>query len=390
MKRPRTQAGLHVSLAAVILLLCGASHALARTKLVTLPDRDMIRMDLKNPVHTLLEEERTINLQKGTNRVDFSWANVAIDKDSIQFRCIKAPGKISVLNTNYPPNENALFWEVSSENAGPAVFRISYLMSNINRKISYLAVSDHAEKNMILDYFMTLRNFSGESLRNCKVWLGYGRDFVKSIVHAESKKMLSARFPEVPVRKVYVFDPGKTGPHVRMYYRLINRKEHGLGLFPLENGKARIYQIDSEKTQAFLGEDWARYTPLGNKMDLFLGLARDVDVKRYVFREEKINQRGRVYDLKRVLRFEIQNFKKDAVDVIFKEHPGGEWEITGVTLKEQRGERNEKIQKDVPHEGKVRLERLDVDNLNIRLNLPPTRGDFKYQLFVTVLLKNRW
>ena len=371
-------------------VLTAATAGLARTKLVTLPARDMIRMDLKNPDHTLIEEERTINLQKGVNRIDFSWANVMIDKGSIQMRCIKAPGRVAVLNANYPPNENALFWEVSSDKAGPGVFRISYLMSNITREISYQAVADHPEKNLVLDYFMTLKNFSGERLERCKVWLGYGRDFSKTLDNAESKKMLSARFPGVPVHKVYVFDPSKTGPHVRMYYRLTNDKAHGLGLFPLENGKARIYQIDSEKTQAFLGEDWGQYTPLGNKMDLFLGLAKDVTVTRYVFREEKVNRRGVVYDLERELRFEVQNFKDQTVPAILKEHPGGEWVIKSVVLQEERGERDEKVRKTIRHDEVVNLERLDVDNLDVTFKVPPTKGDLKYQLFVTMVLKNRW
>lgn len=370
--------------------LFGTPDLMGRTKLVTLPGRDMIRMDLKNPAHTLLEEERIINLQQGINRIDFSWANVMIDKGSIQIRCIKAPGEVAVLNANYPPNENALFWEISSDKAGPAVFRISYLMSNITREISYQAVADNAEKYMILDYFMTLKNFSGERLEDCDIWLGHGRDFQKSLDNAESKKMLCTRFTGVPVRKVYIYDPGKTGAHVRMYYRLTNRKENRLGLFPLENGKARIYQTDSENTQAFLGEDWGTYTPLGNSMDLFLGLAKDVSVKRYTFREDKVNRRGKVYDLERELRFEAQNFKTDPVEVLMKEHPGGEWVIKSVVLKEERGERNDKVRKTIAHGQSVRLERIDTDNLDVKFSLPPTKGDLKYQLFVTIVLKNRW
>ncbi|MFC1707417.1 hypothetical protein ACFL59_11490 [Planctomycetota bacterium] len=377
-----------LGLSAVLLL--SSSTVLARTKLVTLPERDMIRMDLTNPSHTLLEEERTINLQKGVNRIDFSWANVMIDKGSIQFRCLEAPGKVAVLNANYPPNENALFWEVSSDRAGPALFRISYLMGNISREISYQAVSDYAEQVMVLDYFMTIKNQSGERFEDCKVWLGEGRSFEKSLDHAGSKKMLSARFPKVPVRKIYIFDESNAGPHVRMYYRLENDKAKGLGLFPLENGKARIYQVDSEKTQAFLGEDWAAYTPIGNSMDLFLGLAKDVDIRRYVAREDRVNRRGVVYDLEREVRFEVQNFKQKPVSVVLKEHPGGEWVIKSVDLQEERGERDHKVREAIPYAGVVELERIDVDNLDVRFTVEPTKGELKYQLFVTFVLKNRW
>jgi hypothetical protein len=382
--------GRSVPILAVVLLLTLVGTAGARTKLVTLPDREMIRMDLKNPAHTLIEEERTINLQQGVNRIDFSWANVQIDKGSIQIRCTKAPERVAVLNANFPPNENALFWEVSSSKAGPAVFRISYLMSGITREISYQAVADRAEKKLALDYLMTLKNFSGERLRDCLIRLGAGRDFEKSLEHAESKRMLCTRFSSVPVKKVYVYDPKSSGQHVRMYYRLENDRKHGLGAFALENGKARIYQVDSENTQAFLGEDWGMYTPVGSKMDLFLGLAKDVTVKRYQMRADKVNRRGQVYDLEREIRFEVQNFKKDGVEARLREHPGGEWVVKSVELSEERGERDDKVRKAVSHDGVVQLTRLDTDNLDVRFRVPPTKGDLKYQLHVTLVLRNRW
>ena len=39
-----------------------------------------------------------MNLQQGRNQVDFSWANIAIDKDSIVFRVIKSDGTVEVFN----------------------------------------------------------------------------------------------------------------------------------------------------------------------------------------------------------------------------------------------------------------------------------------------------
>ncbi|HYW81336.1 MAG TPA: hypothetical protein VE890_17260, partial [Thermoguttaceae bacterium] len=116
---------------AVLLLTVVAATAHARIKLTTLPERETVRVDIQNGRFTLVEEERTVNLQQGRNQVDFSWANISIDKDSIVFRIIDAEGEVNVLNTNYPPNENALYWAVSAEKAGPAVIRISYLIGNM-------------------------------------------------------------------------------------------------------------------------------------------------------------------------------------------------------------------------------------------------------------------
>ena len=67
------------------------SPALARIKLITLPKRERIEIQLDQPNVTLVEEERIVPLLKGVNQVDFSWANTAIDKDSIQFRPLADP-----------------------------------------------------------------------------------------------------------------------------------------------------------------------------------------------------------------------------------------------------------------------------------------------------------
>ena len=101
-----------LTIALASMLLLAAIPAQARIKLTTLPERESVRVDIQNGRYTLVEEERTVNLQAGRNQVDFSWANINIDKDSIVFRVIKADGEVNVLNTNYPPNENAQYWTV--------------------------------------------------------------------------------------------------------------------------------------------------------------------------------------------------------------------------------------------------------------------------------------
>ena len=68
-------------IAVVAGLLALAASAHARIKLTTLPERETVRVDIQNGRYTLVEEERTVNLQAGRNQVDFSWANINIDKD---------------------------------------------------------------------------------------------------------------------------------------------------------------------------------------------------------------------------------------------------------------------------------------------------------------------
>src|SRR5271157_5310679 len=218
------------------LLLAVAAPVQARIKLTTLPERESVRIDIQNGRYTLVEEERTVNLQAGRNQVDFSWANINIDKDSIVFRIIQADGEASVLNTNYPPNENALYWTVSAEKAGPAVIRISYLVGNMTAEPSYQGVVENDEKKLLMQVYMTDTNTSGENYGETTVQPGVGKTMVKYFNDGERKRMLAAKFADVPIAKRYVFDAAVDQAQTRMYYRVTNDKANEMGGFPLPYG----------------------------------------------------------------------------------------------------------------------------------------------------------
>src|ERR1041385_446967 len=127
-------------LAVIVLVFSTAAHA--RVKLVALPERARVVVSLNNPDATLVEEERIVTLQKGLNKVDFSWRGVNIDSTSIQVRALSHPNDVKILNTSYPPNENALVWEVSSPAAQEERVRISYLLNGLTREVTYRAVAE--------------------------------------------------------------------------------------------------------------------------------------------------------------------------------------------------------------------------------------------------------
>ncbi|NOX58909.1 MAG: hypothetical protein GXP29_08640, partial [Planctomycetes bacterium] len=81
-----------IVLRALALLVSGclfaAQPSIAAIKLITLPPRERVEIQLDNPNVTLVEEERVVPLAQGVNDVVFAWANTSIDKDSIQFRCL--------------------------------------------------------------------------------------------------------------------------------------------------------------------------------------------------------------------------------------------------------------------------------------------------------------
>jgi hypothetical protein len=409
-------------LLSVAFLLCTAlaTTAHARIKLTTLPDRDSVRVDIQNGRYTLVEEERTVNLQAGRNQVDFSWANINIDKDSIVFRVIKGDGEINVLNTNYPPNENALYWAVSAEKAGPAVIRISYLIGNMAADPSYQGIVDNDEKKMLVQLYMTVTNTSGESFGESVVQPGVGKTTVRYFNNGERKRMLAAKYAEVPIEKRYVFDAAVDQERTRTYYRVTNDKKNNLGEFPLPRGKMRLFikeaaaAGDEVKSQAFLGEDWAAYTPLFAPLDLFIGVAQDVKVERFQMPPEEGPRKN--FDevmVKRItldgkesvtkpqfrhersrFRYRLQNFKTEngdptTVPLTIAEHLEGEWIIEKIELNEITGERNDQKEKVIPHEDKLTTKRIDVNNVEFAVKLPPTTVDKKYDLYITFLRKHR-
>ena len=119
----------------------GVAHA--RIKLITLPVRERVEIQLDNPNATLVEEERIVPLVKGENQVDFSWANTQIDSESIVFRVIAPVGEknldVKVLSVSYPPNEASLVWAVGSSDSG-ALQRVRNQLSilgNLGKSFNY-------------------------------------------------------------------------------------------------------------------------------------------------------------------------------------------------------------------------------------------------------------
>ena len=202
----------HKLLAGLIgLSLLGAATAQARVKLITLPIRERVEIQLDNPGASLVEEERIVPLVKGANQVDFSWANTQIDPNSIVFRVVAPEGdadlEVKVVSVSYPPNESALVWTVGASASGSARVRISYLLGNLSKSFSYRAVASHDEKTLDLSQYMRLQNFANEAFGGAGVWAGFGPRFSKPIGLNETMQMLVERYRDVPIEKTYSCNP---------------------------------------------------------------------------------------------------------------------------------------------------------------------------------------
>lgn len=298
-----------------------ATPVWGRIKLITLPVRERVEIQLDHESATLVEEERIVPLVKGENQVDFSWANTQIDPNTIVFRVVDKPD-VKVLSVSYPPNEAALVWAVGAAESGSARVRISYLLGNLQKSFNYRAVATKDEKTLVLAQYMRLKNFANEEFGSTNLWAGFGKEFLKPVGLNETKEMLMARFENVPVKKTYTCDVSEFGwldqpqqkLRVPMHYVLKNDKQNNLGTAPLPDGKVRIF-IESGKDQptAFLGEDWGAFTPVDDEMRLYLGVAQDVVVKRTIEKNEGIKVAGNLYNREIIVKYEIENRKDQAI-----------------------------------------------------------------------------
>jgi len=326
----------------LMIILFFSNPVYARIKLVTLPDRDDTTVRLDNPLATLVEEERILNLHEGINKVDFSWKGVHVDSDSIRLKIIQHPKKTTLINVSYPPNSQSLVWDIYSPRAQQEKVRISYLLANIDRLVSYEAITDKDEKKLGISSYMILRNFSGESLGPAKFQLDYGQGFEKSINDGESKRMLFYQADKLNINKLFMFDAGKhpwepdkqqSNVGIPVYYELENNKKNHLGKHALWGGKMRIYQNDNHDGSIFLGEDKASYTPVNQKMKLYVGDSRDVVVtQRKTHTKNKNIKRNRknqiiLHDKIETMQLIIENFKDKEATINIIEPMSGEWEI---------------------------------------------------------------
>ncbi len=346
----------------------------ARIKMVALPERADTIIRLDNPNATLIEEERVLTLQYGVNKVDFSWKAVSIDPDSIRLAVLDHPGDVKLLNVSYPPGEAALVWEVTCDNKDgyAETVRISYLLRNIDRLVTYKAIADKEETKLDLKSFLVMRNFSGEDFDNVQVKLGLGKSFEQGIDHEETKQMLSFGKPEVPITKIWTWDSSKLPwdpekvPNqnigIPVSYRITNNKKSGFGETALWGGKARIFLDDGSSSTIFLGEDYTGLIPVGEKTELYIGDSRDIVVTQRKMKEtrkneiENNNDRVIMYDMDETVVAKIENFKDKPATLTMIQHIPGEWDMRD---------------KDV----NMKYEKLNANTLKFEIKLPPRDKD---------------
>jgi len=165
-----------ILVATAVSALVAAAASARDIDLVTLPPRDQVQLTIYNSEDlTLVKETRSITFKKGTNRLQFSWANTLIDPTSVYFRPIEHEADIEVLDTTFPGDRpQVLIWNIESAFEGQAKVEVSYFTSGISWSADYVMLTDAAETQAAFDGYVTVDNRSGEDYPNAQVRLVVG------------------------------------------------------------------------------------------------------------------------------------------------------------------------------------------------------------------------
>ena len=372
----------------------------ARIKLITLPVREQVEIQLQNKDVTIIEEERIVPLQKGINEIDFAWKNTSIQADTIIFRILKDPQsslQTNVLSVNYPDNEDALTWRVSANENGNARVRISYAIDSLDRSYHYIALADKDEQRLDLKQYVKVNNQSGESFEQANLRISNNKSLALPIGLDESQEFLSHQYTQIPIEKTYTVSASNFGYrnraqeklNVLMHYVLPNDKSHQLGQEALPAGKIRLYQKDDQASQVFLGEDWGKYTAKNDELRLYIGDARDIVVKRTIERQKKRRVNGNLYDIDVVVKYEIENFKDKAVDLIINESL---YELRNQVFSSYKNQVEWQIGKDNSFQNPPIKKFTNSKNIAYQVSLPARTKDKTLKIIkkLNINFKNQW
>ncbi|MGE3165773.1 MAG: DUF4139 domain-containing protein [Planctomycetota bacterium] len=157
-------------------IACGTSSALAAVDLVTVPERRAAELTIYNSADlTLVRDRRLLTFQRGSNVLQFTWAQTLIDASSIELHFRSHARDLTLIDTVFPPAPSeALQWNVESTFDGDAEVEITYFTSNITWSASYLAHLSQDDTRLRLRGDVLVTNQSGEDYPNAEVRLIVG------------------------------------------------------------------------------------------------------------------------------------------------------------------------------------------------------------------------
>jgi len=149
----------------------------AKVDLVTLPTRDTVQLTIYNSADlTLARESRSLTLKRGSNKLQFSWANTLIDPTSLDMLAKAQADKIDICDLVFPPRvKNLGLWNIQSGISGKVPVEITYFTSGLSWRAFYMGTLTPDEKTMRLQGYVRVTNNSGEDYENAQTRLIVGK-----------------------------------------------------------------------------------------------------------------------------------------------------------------------------------------------------------------------
>jgi len=133
-----------------LITLIVSATAVAKVDLVTLPRREKAQLTIYNSADlTLVREQRSLTLKKGSNLLELSWANTLIDPTSLSLEPLGRAGDIEIKQLAFPARVSQLGqWLIDSQINGKVSFEITYFTSGLSWRAFYMGTLSQDEKTM--------------------------------------------------------------------------------------------------------------------------------------------------------------------------------------------------------------------------------------------------
>jgi hypothetical protein len=255
-----------------------------------------------------------------------------------------------------------LRWLVHSDADGRKETEVSYLTAGVSWRADYVLLLNEANTRADLDAWVTLDNTSGADYKNATLKLIAGtvhraptpptakamrpmametaagargfeeRAFFEyhlytlqrptDVLDRQTKQVSLFPSTTASIKKVFTYDWQVDNDNVMVSAEFENKETNGLGL-ALPAGRVRVYQVNPQGGQEFIGEDNIEHTPKNEKVTVRIGNAFDIAAERAQKDFRRISERVSETDIEVKLR----NHKKDTVEIVVVDHFWGDWEI---------------------------------------------------------------
>jgi len=166
----------------------------------------------------------------------------------------------------------------------------------------------------------------------------YTIEGTETIPNTWSKRLPSFDTDEIPVVNLYKFEQERHGPNVIRYLSFTNDTEHELGETPIPGGGMKVYRtVDNDQHLSNEGTSSFKYIPVGEEVELNLGVVSNVIVKPTLMDEKtdnyRFNTKGNIdgWDEIHSFKLEVKNTRDLPVKIEIKRHfHPRQWDIKNI------------------------------------------------------------